>query len=121
MQPTEQELTVAVDAAARANWDVERRLMAKLGQIAPVFDSLPAADRHLLRGRVLDVIRATLAALPDRAEAERRRIGTYTLVGDGDGCVHHNTCAVADLHDVDANCTCGLEELLERLREVDPL
>lgn len=122
MQPTEHELTVAVDAAARTNYEIARHHQAIRGLGAlPAFDDLDRITQNNQREAVLRVITAVLEALPDRAEAERRRIGTFTLQGDGDSWCHHDRCAVSTEnggHDV---CTCGLDELLEQLREVPPL
>lgn len=120
MQPTEHELIVAVDAAARSNYEIHRRVMATLETPGPPFDDLPLFDQDHHRSTVLQVITAVLEALPDRAEAERRRIGTYTLVGDGDSWCHHDRCA-GPPSSWTSDCTCGLDDLLEQLREVAPL
>lgn len=120
MTPTEHELTVAVDAAARSNFEIHER-----GRIHHSrwrrFDDLDPAEQLIHRQAVVRVIAAVLEVLPDRAEAERRRIGTYTLVGDGDGWCHHESCAVSIENGGHDYCTCGLEELLEQLRQVEPL
>lgn len=121
MQPTEYELTVAVDAAARANYEIHRRIMATLqGGDARAFDDLAAAEQLEHRNAVLAVIREVLDALPDRAELERRRIGTYTLVGDGDSWCHHDSC-IGPPTEWRQPCSCGLDDLLEQLREIEPL
>lgn len=75
---------------------------------------MPCPNGHPKAG-VVDV------PVVDQAAAERRRIATYTLCGDGDGWVHHDACAVSIENGGHDTCTCGLEELLEQLREVAPL
>lgn len=61
MTPTEQESTVAVDAAART-------LYASTGfpQTAPAFDDLDPLAQNRIRETVLPLVWAALQALPDR-------------------------------------------------------
>lgn len=124
MQPTEYELTVAVDAAARANYEIHRRIMATLrGGDARAFDDLAPAEQLEHRNAVLAVIGEVLEALPDRAEAERRRIGTYVCLqatrSPSPYFLHRMPCERR--WGRVAPCTCGLADLLEQLLEVDPL
>jgi hypothetical protein len=64
--PTEHEGTVAVDAAARAVYDAQRRSMPSG---AASFDDLDVLQRNHFRESVLPFVWAALEALPDRPTA----------------------------------------------------
>ena len=67
MNPTEHEMTAAVDAAARHAWTI---LGPQLNNAA-TFDELHPLEQNQLREQVLGPVIAGLEALPDRAEEAR--------------------------------------------------
>lgn len=73
MTPTEHELTVAVDAAARKLWEG----LARAGDVYAgrrPFDDLDELLQQRLREEVLPIVTAVLAALPDRGLEIARRV-----------------------------------------------
>lgn len=105
MKPTEHEMTIAVDAAARHVWST----IAVLDIQGMPFEDVPPLAQNKLREDVLQVVIAALEALPDRAAAERIRIGTYLT--ENMWC-HHDGC------DMEQDpCSCGLDTLLEELQD----
>lgn len=73
MEPTEHELTLAVDAIAKWQWDLERQMRAVAGGDDPIINpplpewsQLPPLHALQLRERVLPAVRVVLDALPDR-------------------------------------------------------
>ncbi len=104
MTPTEHEMTVAVHAAGSRLWE----RITREGDDHTPFEDLPPLTRNALLEEVLKLVVAALEALPDRAAAERIRIGTYLT--DNMWC-HHDGC------DQDP-CSCGLDALLSELQEV---
>jgi hypothetical protein len=70
--PTEQEATVAVDAAARKAY--EQFCLSQPNDQFPGFDDLDSMHRNRLREQVLHPVWAALEALPDRAEVAGENI-----------------------------------------------
>lgn len=68
---TDHELTVAVDAAARAGWEVTRTKLERINvsdvAVPPPFDELHRLTQNEIRESVLAPVMAALEALPDRA------------------------------------------------------
>lgn len=70
MTPTEQEGTVAVDAAARTAWDLQRKAAEAAGvPTAGPWENLGPLDQNYYREAVLPLVWAALEALPDRRES----------------------------------------------------
>lgn len=66
--PSEGEATIAVDAAARKAWDLQRAELRDRGFPSPEFDDLDPMERHRIRNQVLPLVWAALEVLPRPSE-----------------------------------------------------
>ncbi|HXH77335.1 hypothetical protein [Nocardioides sp.] len=66
--PTEGEATVAVDAAARKAWDLQRAQLRDQGFPSPEFDDLDPMQQLQIRQQVLPIVWAALEAIPRPSE-----------------------------------------------------
>lgn len=66
--PTEGEATIAVDAAARKAWDLQRADLRDRGFPSPEFDDLDPMEQYRIREQVLPLVWAALEVLPRPSE-----------------------------------------------------
>lgn len=69
--PSEAEATIAVDAAARKAWDLQREALRDQGYATPEFDALAPAERLRVREQVLPLVWAALESLERKDPADR--------------------------------------------------
>lgn len=104
--PSEAEATIAVDAAARKAWDLQREALRDQGYATPEFDALAPAEKLRVREQVLPFVWAALEALerPDlarvralvsdwQANAGSRALGDPTAA-TWERCAHQLLCAL---------------------------
>lgn len=60
--PSEAEATIAVDAAARKAWDLQREALRDQGYATPEFDALAPTEQLRVREQVLPLVWAALEA-----------------------------------------------------------
>lgn len=66
--PTEAEATIAVEAAARKAWNLQRAELRDRGFPSPEFDHLDPMQQHRIREQVLLLVWAALEVLPRPSE-----------------------------------------------------
>lgn len=109
MKPTEHEMTVAVDAAARHLY----QNAPSTREIRPTFDELHPTTANLYREEVLGPVIAALAALPDR------RLGLALELDDIETALHRwNTATYRAEHSlVLGTLERRVRDLAHRIRE----
>lgn len=69
MIPSENEIQVAMEAAAKRMWDEHRNAaLAADGVVLPLYEELKRSDRNILLDQVNPVVWAALVAIPDRLQ-----------------------------------------------------
>lgn len=87
MIPTEHEGTVAVEAAAREWHRVSRLAAERLGKhLPPLWEDLTLLEQRNLKQQALGFVWAALEALPDRRDAVRSLVDTWSTKHDTAKC-----------------------------------
>jgi hypothetical protein len=110
MIPTEHEMTVAVDAAARHAWETHARQFER----TEAYEALGPLEQNALREQALGPIVAALEAIPDRAPAAAAAVGAevvrrlttvFAVEVVQARLVHDRACrAISSLEDADCEC-----------------